>query len=204
MTMKAVVCSKYGSPDVLQLREVEKPVPEDNEILVKIHATTVVPGDCRIRSFTVPPLFWFMGRLALGITKPKTPVLGFELAGEVESVGKDVTRFGEGDQVFGSTAELGYGAHAEYKCLPEDGMVALKPADISYEEAAGIPLGGKTAVWFFKKGNIQEGQCISLSGQARKVILRLSRHDQLGSQPLPGFGGRDSQGSCAASQSCSA
>ena len=162
--MKAVVCTKYGPPDALKLKEVEKPVPKDNEILVKVHATTVTPGDCRIRRFTVPPLFWLMGRMALGFTKPKNAILGFELAGEVESVGKNVTRFKGGDQVFGSTYASGFGAYAEYKCLPEEGMVALKPANLSYKEAAAIIFGGNTALWFLKEGNIQEGQKVLIYG----------------------------------------
>ena len=155
--MKAIVCIRQGPPEGLQLREVEKPTPRDNEILVKVYATTVNVGDCRMRSFTVPPLFWLPGRLALGITKPKNPIFGMELAGKVEAVGKDVRRFKPGDPVFASTFALNFGAHVEYKCLPEDGVVAMKPNNLNFEEAAAVPIGANTALYFWRKADIQPG-----------------------------------------------
>lgn len=162
--MKAIVCTKYGSPDVLQLREVEKPTPKDNEVRIRICAATVGPADCAFRKGDP-----FIVRLFYGLSKPKNPILGFELAGEIEAVGKDVKLYKEGDQVFGLSAKIS-GAHAEYKCLSEDAPLAIKSSSMSYEEAAAVCDGATTALTFLRdKAKIQSGQKVLINGASGSV-----------------------------------
>ena len=170
--MKAIVWTKYGPPDVLKLKEVEKPSPKNNEVLIRIVATTVTAGDCEARSLNFPLFLSLPMRLYVGLTKPKRiTILGQELAGEIESVGKEVKLFKEGDQVFAATG-FSMGAYAEYICLPEeseDGVLDLKPANLSYEEAAGVPVGGLEALHFLRKGNIQSGDTILVNGAGGSI-----------------------------------
>ena len=161
--MKAVVCTKYGPPEVLELKEVEKPTPKEDEVLVKIHATSVHIGDWRIRSFTIPPLFRLPFRLSVGFRGPRKKILGSELAGEIEAVGKNVRRFKEGDQVFGDAGDV-LGSYAQYLCLPDKAILATKPAGMTYEEAAAGPVSTLAALYYLRKGGIQSGQKVLING----------------------------------------
>ena len=176
--MKAIVYERYGPPEVLQLKEVEKPTPKDNEVLIKTHATTVTSGDWRVRSLNVPVGFGLISRLVFGISRPRQPILGTELAGEIESVGKDVNKFKVGDQVFAFSG-ASMGCHAEYKCMPEDGAVALKPPNLTYDEAAAISFGGTTALDFLRRGKLQRGERVLVNGASGGVgtaAVQLARH----------------------------
>jgi NADPH:quinone reductase-like Zn-dependent oxidoreductase len=177
--VKAVVTTKYGSPEVLQLVEVEKPIPKANEVLVKVHATTVSAGDIKMRSLDLPVAQRFMARLFLGFRKPKKDILGMGIAGEIEGVGEDVTKFKKGDHIFGSTLWSGLGGYAEYNCLPEDGVIAIKPTNMSFVESAPLPGGGITAIKVLQKANIQPAQSVLIYGASGSVgtyAVQIAKH----------------------------
>lgn len=177
--MKAIICTRYGPPEVLKVADVPKPMPQPDEVLVKVHATTVTAGDIRIRSFTVPPAQWLPARLFLGLRKPRRAILGMELAGEVEAVGGAVTRFKVGDAVYALTLWSRFGAYAEYKCLSQDSIMGLKPANLSYEEAAAVPVGAITALGMLRSAKVQAGQQVLVYGASGSVgtyLVQLAKH----------------------------
>jgi NADPH:quinone reductase-like Zn-dependent oxidoreductase len=169
--MKAIVYTKYGPPEVLRLHDMDKPAPRDNEVLVKVLATTVTIGDTIMRSLNLPIHGWqkLIGRLMLGWHKPRRHILGMELAGEIEAIGRKVTRFRPGEAVVASTFAVNFGGYAEYKCLPENGVIAIKPTNLTYEQAAAVPGAGQTAWHCLKKGKIQHGQKVLINGASGAV-----------------------------------
>jgi NADPH:quinone reductase-like Zn-dependent oxidoreductase len=177
--MQAVVYHRYGPPDVVVLTEVPKPVPEQNEVLIRIHATTVSTGDWRARSLQMPAGFNLLGRLVFGLLGPRRPILGTELSGVVEAVGRSVTKFKAGDEVFAFPGEA-YGCHAEYRTMAEDGPIALKPANLSHAEAASLSFGGVTALGFLRdKGQVKSGDkvlVVGASGAVGSAAVQLARH----------------------------
>ncbi len=166
--MKAAVYEKYGPPEVLQIKEINKPAPKDNEILIKIYAATVTAGDCETRRFKIPLMFWLPIRLYMGLLKPRVKILGQEFAGEIEITGKNVTLFKKGDKVFGATG-MKLGAYAEFTCLPESYAIAIKQDSLNYEEAVTIPVGGLNALFFLKKANIKNGQHVLINGACGSI-----------------------------------
>jgi NADPH:quinone reductase-like Zn-dependent oxidoreductase len=184
--MKAIVCTEFGTPDVLQLKEVLKPAPKDDEVLIRVHAASVNFGDLMARNFkavsprkfNMPFLFWLPAKLSFGLRKPNITILGSELAGEIEAVGRDVKRFRKGDRVFGYPGPS-FGAYAEYLCMPEDGVLASKPANLTYEEAAVVPYGAIMALNLIRKANIQPGQKVLVNGASGGIgsaAVQIAKH----------------------------
>lgn len=177
--MRAAVCTRYGPPEVVEVQEVDTPVPAADEVRVRVRATTVSSGDRRIRAWDMPRGFGLLGRLAVGVRRPRAPILGTDVAGEVDAVGDEVTRFAPGDEVFGATG-AGFGAHAEYVCLPEDGALAAKPADVTHDQAAAIPFGGVAALYFLRDlGDVEPRDAVLVNGASGAVgtaAVQLASH----------------------------
>jgi NADPH:quinone reductase-like Zn-dependent oxidoreductase len=176
--MKAIVCTAYGPPEVLEVRELDKPVPKHNQVLVRIHATAVTSSDCIVRAFNLHGPMSVVARLVLGVTRPRKAVLGMVLAGEIEAAGKDVSAFKEGDQVFGFD-RFAFGAYAAYKSMTARGLLALKPSNLTYDEAAAIPYGGLLALYFLRKGRINERRRVLVYGASGSVgtsAVQLAKH----------------------------
>lgn len=166
--MKAVICTAYGTPEVLQMQIIDKPIPKSNEVLIKVKATTVTVADFRIRSFTVPRAMWLPVRLALGLFKPRQAILGLELSGEIEAVGEEVSQYKKGDEVFGSSMDK-WGGYAEYACLPASTILGHKPPMVSHTEAAAITIGAHTALHFLRKAEVKSGQKVLVYGASGSV-----------------------------------
>ncbi len=177
--MKAIVWTNYGPPEVLQLREVEKPTPADDEIRIAIYASTVTAGDCEIRNNTIPILYRLPMRIYMGFRNPtRVQILGMELAGIIDAIGKEVTRFDVGDHIFAATG-IGFGGYAEYVCIPEKAVIARKPATMSFEEAAAVPVGGMEALSFLRRGDVRKGQNILIYGASGSIgtfAVQLAKH----------------------------
>jgi len=180
--MKAAVYEKYGPPEVLKLKEVEKPTPKPNEVLVKIHATTVTSGDVRLRSSDFPPLFWLPARLIFGLFAPKKKILGHEFSGVVESIGNEITKFQVGDKVFGTTTMIKRGSYAEYICLPQQwkqGVLEHMPKNLSFQQAAALPIGAMTAMYLLEKANLKSDQSVLIygaSGSVGSYTVQIAKH----------------------------
>lgn len=174
--MRAAVAEEYGAPEVVEVRDIPKPVPQDGEILIRVHATTISAGDVRLRAFRVPAVYWIPFRIDKGIFRPKDPVLGVEFSGEIEAVGNNVTRFGPGDEVYGYDIN---GCHAEYKTMSQDGAVTRKPANMSWDEAAAVPHGALGALHFLREAGVGPGKNVLINGAAGAVgifAVQLTKH----------------------------
>ena len=167
--MRAIVYARYGGPDVLQVKDVDKPVPGDDDLLIRVHAAEATKADCEMRSFKFAvKWFWLPLRIAVGLTRPKNPVLGGYFSGEIESVGKAVSKFRPGEQVFGC-ARLRMGAYGEYICLPDSYTIVPKPRNLTFAESAAVPLGGLNALHFMKKANVQKGERVLVNGAGGSI-----------------------------------